>query len=99
MTIAFESSANSAGLEVVDIYLWVFKRFMEDKEITPELSPLIRSQLHRGRTDEISVNAIASRWKRWFDELPGPTEENMEKVRELMAIDEERRLRAMQGDA
>jgi hypothetical protein len=97
--ITFESSANSAGLEFVDVYLWVFKRFMEKKELAPELFPLVRSQLHRGRTDEISINAIASRWKRWFDELPEPTEENMEKARELMAIDEERRLRAIRGDA
>lgn len=97
--ITFESSANSAGLELVDIYLWVFKRFMEGKELAPELLPIIRSQFHRGQADEISISAIASRWKRWFDELPEPTEENMEKARELMAIDEQRRLRAIQGDA
>lgn len=97
--ITFESSANSAGLELVDVYLWVFKRFMENKELAPELYPLIKSQFYRGRTDEISINAIASRWQRWFDELPEPTEGNMGKARELMAIDEERRLRAIRDDA
>lgn len=93
--ITFASSADSAGLELVDIYLWVFKRVMEQKEVAPELYALVRPQLRRGRTDEISLNAIGARWSRRFDELPEPTEEQMAKARELLAIDERRRLRAV----
>jgi hypothetical protein len=96
--ISFRSGTDSAGLELVDIFLWVFKRFMEDKDVAPELFPLVRSQLHRGYTDEISINGIASRWIRWFEELPYPTEDQMEKGREIMAMDEERRLRAIRED-
>ncbi|VWD46783.1 hypothetical protein BCO18175_07303 [Burkholderia contaminans] len=99
--ITFASSADSAGLELVDIYLWVFKRVMERKEVAPELYALVRTQLRRGRTDEISLNALGARWSRWFDELPEVaelTEEQMAKGRELLAIDESRRLRAVSGD-
>lgn len=96
--ISFSSSASSAGLELVDVQLWVFKRAMEQKELAPELYALIKPHLHRGRTDEISLNALAARWERWFEELPDPTAEQITKGRELMAIDEERRLRAVRGD-
>ena len=71
---------------------------MEKKELAPELYALVKPHIHRGRTDEISLNALAARWERWFEELPDPTEEQIAKGKELMAIDEERRLRAVRGD-
>lgn len=96
--ISFSSSTSSAGLELVDVHLWVFKRVMERKELAPELYALIKPHIHRGGTDEISLNAIAARWGRWFEALPDPTEEQISKGKELMAIDEERRLRAVRDD-
>lgn len=95
--ITFSSSANSAGLELVDVYLWIFKRIIEQKELAPELYTLVKPQIHRGRTDEISLNAIADRWERWFEDLPDPSEEQVSKARKLIAMDEERRLRAIHG--
>lgn len=96
--ISFLSSASSAGLELVDVHLWIFKRLIEKKELAPELYALIKPHIHRGRTDEISLNALAARWGRWFEELPEPTEEQIAKGKELMAIDEERRLRTVRGN-
>lgn len=96
--ISFSSSASSAGLELVDVHLWVFRRAMEEKELAPQLYALIKPHIDRGRRDEISLNALAARWKRWFEELPDPTEEKIVMAKELMAIDEERRLRAVHGD-
>lgn len=95
--ITFMSSNESAGLEVVDIYLWVFKRFLEEKELAPELYALIKGQLQRGITDEISINAISSRWSSWFSNLPEQTPEEEQKAREIMAIDEERRISAIRN--
>lgn len=93
--ISFMSSNNSAGLELVDIYLWIFKRLIEGNDLAPEVYPIFQKQTHRSRTDEISINAIASRWQKWFDDLPEPTDEQMEKAKELMALDEQRRLDGM----
>lgn len=95
--ISCTAGTDSTGLELVDIYLWVFKRFMDDKELAPELFTLIKSQLHRGHTDEISINAISNRWTKWFEELPEPTDEQMEKGREIMKMDEDRRLKAIKN--
>jgi len=97
--ILFRSGKDSAGLELVDIYLWVFKRFLEDKDVAPKLFSLINGLLHRGHTHEISINAIVSRWSNWFKELPDPTEDQMEKAREIMTIDEERRLKAVRKNS
>ncbi|MGV1017054.1 MAG: DUF3800 domain-containing protein [Fluviibacter phosphoraccumulans] len=93
--ISFSSSACSAGLELVDIHLWIFKRIVEEKEVAPELYALVRPHLRRGRTDEISLNALAARWERWFEELPEPTENEIAKAQELCEFDEARRLRCM----
>jgi len=82
---------HSAGLEIVDIYIGVFTRYFENKELAPELYNLIRSQLHRGYYDEISINALIKRWGKWFDELPEPTDEQLAKSKELKDIDEARR--------
>ncbi len=91
------AGTNSIGLELVDVYLWVFKRFMDNKELAPELFTLVKGQLHRGHTDEVSINAIASRWSKWFEDLPEPSEKELESGRKLMQIDEERRLNALKN--
>ncbi len=94
--IVFQSSSQSVGLELVDIYLWLFKRFYEEKEIPKELWPIIEYQFPRGKTDQVSLDGIAKRWTKWFDELPEPTAEELKLAKELMEKDERRRLTAIQ---
>lgn len=93
--IEISSGTVSSGLELVDIYLWVFKRLLEEKDVAPELVMLAKTQFHRGRTDEISLRALASRWEKWFEQLPEPTGEQMVKAEEIRAADETRRLQAV----
>jgi len=93
--LSFKSGTESAGLEVVDVYIWLFKRMLEHKKIANELLPFINKQIPKSRTDEISINAISSRWQKWFEKLPEPTEDESKKGKELMEIDEERRIRGM----
>lgn len=91
--IKFCSSNDSVGLEIVDTYLWCFKRFFERKPLAPELVNLVIQQFKRGRTDEISLKAIIRRWTPFFEEsLPEPNEENLREAQELFARDEKRRL-------
>ena len=90
--IEFCSSMKSLGLELVDLYLWLFKRLFEQKDLAPELLPLIKFQWRRGQMDEVSLNALSERWGRWLSELPEPTEEQMIAVKGLIDLDESRRL-------
>jgi hypothetical protein len=90
--IRFTPGTDSSGLELVDVYLWIFKRFLEKKEVAPELLPLIKSQFHRGRTNEISIKALTDRWEKWFEKLPpAPTGDDLLNVRKTLAPDEARR--------
>lgn len=81
---------DSAGLEIVDIYIWLFKRQMEGKELAPELIPLIQGQTD-GMFSEVSIQALMDRWGKWFQDLPVPTDEQIVKAKELLHIDEKRR--------
>jgi hypothetical protein len=83
--ISCTAGTDSIGLELVDIYLWLFKRKMEDKPIAGELIPIIRSQLHRCNFSEVSINALYERWSQWFQELPEPPEDQLAKAREIIA--------------
>lgn len=93
--LSFKSGRESAGLEIVDVYLWLFKRILEEKEVAIEMYPFINEQMPKSMTDEISINALSSKWGEWFENLPEPTEDEMKKGMELKKIDEERRLKGM----
>jgi hypothetical protein len=46
--IIFESSINSVGLQLANIYLWGVKKFMEGRELASELLTIIKSLFHTG---------------------------------------------------
>lgn len=85
----------SVGLELTDIYLWVYKRVMEDGELAPGLWPFVRGGARRVTTDELSLDAISKRWTQHLNGIPELHEmppEQLAKGRELMALEEGRRL-------
>jgi hypothetical protein len=98
--IEFAAGSDSAGLELVDVYLWIFKRIIERKEMAAELMPLFDGQLTRGRTDEVSLRAIDHRWEKFFAELPQMeemTEAQVAAAHSIMETEEKRRQQAIQG--
>lgn len=79
------SGYKSNGLEIVDVFLWLFKRCNEGKEISKELSKILDILIKDGIGDEISISALYFRWSRWFDLLPELSEyseEHLKKVKE-----------------
>lgn len=64
--LVFQSGTQSAGLELVDIYLWIFKRFMEEKELTKPLTRLVYTNLKTARTDSVSLKSIGIRFKEFL---------------------------------
>lgn len=57
----FRPGDTCVGLELVDIYLWVYKRLYERKSLADELKPLFDAQTGRGSYDEISHEGIMNR--------------------------------------
>jgi hypothetical protein len=68
--IMFCPGDEDCGLEITDIYLWLFKLFIERKPIAAELQPIVDAQLGVGNTDEISLDGIRRRVARTFTERP-----------------------------
>ena len=94
--IEFRSGDQSAGLEMVDIYLWVMKRFEEGRELPDELLSLLHGQRHRGVRDEVSLYGINRRWSFLLD-LPEPDENVESSVHQFFNRAEERRNQALDG--
>lgn len=90
--LIFQSGTRSTGLELVDVYLWIYKRFMENKELTKPLQRLIYTNRDTARTAIISLDAIDELATNILDNMPEPTAEELAKGKEYFAIDELRRL-------
>ncbi len=84
----------SPGLELVDVTLWTVKKMEERKAVSPELRALALTQLRRGYTDEVSLEAINERWRFLLDMPEGPISEE---VKLFIQQQEERRLAALDG--
>ncbi len=94
----FCAGTTSVGLELVDVYLWIFKRWMEQDGVLPsEFMPLIDSQMERGGFDQVSLEAIIERWTEFLGKLPEPTERQLHNGKMLMHEEETRRQEAMKG--
>lgn len=89
--IRFSSVNDSPGLEIVDVLLWIFKRYFEGKELPPELISAISKQGQRGRVQNMSLNAISEEWESWFLSLPEYSGDELEEAKKLLEEDEERR--------
>ncbi|MBC2676880.1 DUF3800 domain-containing protein [Pseudomonas baltica] len=89
--ISCTAGTDSVGLELVDIYLWAFKRLFENKELSGPLFDLVKKQFSLGYTDEVSLSGISNRWEPIFAKMPEPTSEEMARGRELHSLQEERR--------
>lgn len=90
--LVFQSGMQSAGLELVDIYLWIFKRFMEGKELTRPLARVVYTNRNTGRMDSVSLQSVAKRAKEYLDKLPEPTAEMIKKASEYRDQEEAKRL-------
>lgn len=93
--ITFASSKESAGLEIVDLFLWVFMRMSEGKELPIEVQPIILSQIHRGRTDGVSLSGLSERWNKWLEEKRNLSEDELKVGKEIYDIQKELRLKSI----
>ena len=96
--IEFSGGDASPGLELADLYLWIFKRAIEEKEIPLELHPFLGRQVRRARTEEVSLNAIGKRWTQYFKalaELDEMSTEQVSRAQEVLSLQERGRLQAI----
>ncbi|MGX9526713.1 DUF3800 domain-containing protein [Alcaligenes nematophilus] len=95
--IAFTPGDQNIGLELVDVYLWLFKRHLEGKEVGNVLTHLMAPHFSRGVAGDVSFSALIKRWEPFLMGLPEPTLEGFKRARELIVFDEERRKKNLEG--
>lgn len=94
--VEFRPGDESAGLEMVDIYVWTMKRIEEDRSMSDEGRSLIHGQRHRGRRDEVSLHGISRRWEQLLD-IPEPDEERKAAAKAIVEEIDRQRAEAVRG--
>lgn len=90
----------SAGLELVDIYLWIFTRIKIGFEIPASLHPILKFQRKRSDFNEISLERIAKNTQNFFKQIPeldSYSPEKLKEIKELRDIEESRRVKFQPG--
>lgn len=94
------SGMDSVGLEITDLFLWLCKRYIENKILSNELRSVTNILLNNALTDEISLTSLSTRWEKWFNELPELSEyseSHLEKIK-IMQIEESRKIKELVSD-
>ncbi|WP_407471147.1 DUF3800 domain-containing protein [Xanthomonas campestris] len=91
--ITIASSETNPGIQLSDTFIWIFRRYMEQRPLSDSLLSIVRRLGRRSLFDEITLDAISKRWTRWFDDLPDIDDQALEKGKELVALDEARRVK------
>jgi hypothetical protein len=68
--LEFAASAESIGLQLVDVYLWLIGRILEGDSVPGELVALARSIISRSVVDSISMEGMAERFRKFEARLP-----------------------------
>lgn len=90
----FRPSDKSAGLELVDVVLWVVKRWQENKPISPALGEMLNAFAKRGHANEVSLSGLMDRWS-FLDHLPMPDGPLPDHLTKLIARLEDERIQAV----
>lgn len=79
-------SAQSIGLQIVDVYLWVANKMLRDEFLPPATRTLAARFLRRASYDGISMDGMVGRWRAFEAQLPlhaEMTEEQMKAATDL----------------
>lgn len=68
--IKVQSSSNSIGLQIVDIYLWITNRILTRGELSDDLAYLGTMFLGRSFVDGVSLDGMAKRFNEFEKRLP-----------------------------
>lgn len=84
--VEFMSSEKSAGLELVDVMLWIHRRLDEDKPVAAALMPLVAFNMPKGQTDELSLMGLYRRWGPELSSVPEAKDVSPERLAEVRAL-------------
>lgn len=91
--IEVRASNDSIGLQIVDIYLWVFNRLLSGKDLSEELLVLVDYLMTTGFIDGISMPFMANRWRQFEASLPKIEEMTPQQIAAAKTITLEHRIK------
>lgn len=72
--IDIKRSSESIGLQVADIYLWIFSKILKGESLPYQVSAIVAPIIGRSITDGISLEGLADRWRKFEKRLPTENE-------------------------
>ncbi|RUR22078.1 DUF3800 domain-containing protein [Legionella qingyii] len=94
--LVFISHKNSIGIELTDLVLWIYQRFLQKNELSTDILPLLKQFFFKTQYHEISINGFIQRFKSWVSSLPNFDHKDIAEAKKIIDIDEKRRLQAIQ---
>ena len=91
------SADDSPGIQVIDIILWLFKRFVEGRELGPNTTSLMQHIFRRGKHQDFSFNGVSHQLEEQFNQLYSESlpEDQMQKGQDLIELFESKRQKNM----
>jgi hypothetical protein len=92
-----DTEGTSAGLQVIDVVLWLFNRVVNDKNIGPCGARLLKRALQRGLQNDLSFDGVGEFVEQKLDEIWNSpmTDEQIAEGAAMMAREQESRIEAM----
>ena len=79
-------SAQSIGLQVVDVYLWLTNKVLQGVDLPPASGALAHRFLKRASLDGISMEGMQRRWRAFEEQLPGFEDLTEDQLREACEV-------------
>ncbi|MBD8091964.1 DUF3800 domain-containing protein [Pseudomonas fluorescens] len=95
--IACTPGDEDTGLELVDVYLWLFKQHAEGKKGSNALGSFLEPLLKKGQTSEVSFNALMDRWEPVLLGGPELSADDIKRGQEFVALQEAERKKHLDG--
>lgn len=95
--LRIDTEENSAGLQVIDVVLWLFKRIITNKDIGLQGARLLNRVFQRGWQNDLSFDGVGNAVEERFDEIWNApiSEELARRGAELLAKEQENRMAAL----
>lgn len=89
------NSADSAGIQAVDIVIWLYKRFLDGKPIGCNSAKLMNYVFNHARQSDFSFKSLEGELNEYFSTKRPPTNDDLERAKEFLTLEEKYRQNEM----
>ncbi|QLZ70831.1 hypothetical protein FOLKNPGA_03650 (plasmid) [Legionella sp. PC1000] len=94
--LSFSSYKTSIGIEIVDLILWIYQRYLQKKELPKAALNLLKKFAFKSKYHDISISGSESRAKSWIESFSKQDANKIDEAKKIIAIDEKRRRKSIE---